>query len=233
MPCTHHALRAASICAALVLLSALPGCATMSESDCLTADWAVIGEVDGQQGRPLSELNRYRRQCSEYGVVPDSQVYMAAREQGLALFCTTNNGYREGRSGNRNENVCPVANAGDFQTGHDLGRAVFASLNRLRSSSSTISASRNEIDDLNSTIEEEEESLRSDDLSDEEQDRKRDEIASMERRIDELENQIVILTATLGVAIADYRSAVQAARSQGFDEPMESELINELGRLTR
>lgn len=37
----------------------------------------------------------------------------------------------------------------------------------------------------------------------------------------------------VAVTVSDYTRAVEAARSEGFDEPMESELINELGRLAR
>lgn len=225
--------RIVGACAAAIAFAALEGCATMSEADCLTADWAVVGEVDGRQGRPLSELNRYRRQCAEFGVVPDSQVYTEARERGLATFCTASNGYREGRSGARDELVCPAALAADFQRNHQLGRAVFTSLGRLQSTGSSIRSARNEIENLESDIEDREAELDSDEFTDGEKEEKRDEIESMERRIDQLENDLVVFSATLAVAVADYTSAVEAARSEGFDEPMESELIRELGRLSR
>ena len=225
--------RIVGACAAATAFAALQGCATMSEADCRTADWAVIGEVDGRQGRPLSELSRYRRQCAEFGVEPDSQVYTEARERGLATFCTASNGYREGRSGARDELVCPAALAGDFQRNHQLGRAVFTSLGRLQSTGSSIQSARNEIENLESDIEDREAELDSDEFTDGEKDDKRDQIDSMERRIGQLENDLVVFSATLAVAVADYTRAVEAARSEGFDEPMESELIRELGRLSR
>lgn len=222
-----------SACATVFALAALQGCATMSEADCLTTDWTVLGEVDGQRGRPLSEINRYRRQCAEYGVVPDTQAYVEARERGLAVYCTTSNGYREGRTGVRDDLVCPLALAPDFQRGHQLGQAVFTSLNRLRNDSASIRSARNEIENLRSEIDDREASLRDDDLTDEQARTKRDEIDSMDRRIDQLQDGMVIQSGTLALAIADYRRAVEAARSEGFDEPMESELIRELGQLTR
>ncbi len=229
----YLSLQIIGACATVVAFAALQGCATLSEADCLTTDWAVLGEVDGQRGRPLSEINRYRRQCAEYGVVPDTQVYIEARERGLALYCTTSNGYREGRSGGRDELVCPVALAPDFQRGHRLGRAVFTSLTRLRNNGASIRSARSEIENLRSDIADREASLRDDDLTDEEERTKRNEIESMDRRIDQLQDELVILTGTLALAIADYRRAVEAARSEGFDEPMESELIRELGQLSR
>lgn len=221
------------ICAAAAALASLQGCATMSEADCLTADWAVVGEVDGQQGRPLSELNRYRRQCAEHDVVPDTQAYVEARERGLTVYCTPSNGYREGRSGARDELVCPAALAPDFQRYHRLGRGVFTSLDRLRNTGASIRSSRNALENLRSDIEEREASLDSDDTTEERKRELRDEIDSIERRIDLLEAEIAISAGALAVAVSDYTRAVQAARSEGFDEPMESELINELGRLAR
>ena len=219
--------------ATVILLAALQGCATLSEADCLTADWAVMGEVDGHEGKPLSVLNDYRRQCADYGVVPDSQAYMEARERGLTSFCTQSNGYRQGRSGARDQRVCPAALDPDFRSGHQLGRAVYTSLTALRSSGDSIRFARTEIAELRSDIDDREESLRSDDLSDEERRRLRDEIDSMNGRIDQHESQVALSTGTLALAIANYRSAVQTARSEGYNEPMETELLRELQRLAQ
>lgn len=219
--------------ATLILFAALQGCATLSEADCLTADWVVMGEVDGQEGKPLSVLNDYRRQCADYGVAPDSQAYMEARERGLTRFCTQTNGYLQGRSGARDQRVCPATLDPEFRSGHQLGRAVYTSLTALRSSSDSISSARSEIAELRSDIEDREESLRSDELSDEQRENLRDEINSMNRRIDQREDEIAISTGTLALAIAEYRAAVSAARSEGYDEPMETELLRELQRLAR
>lgn len=193
----------------------------------------MVGEVDGQQGRPLSELNRYRRQCAEYDVVPDTQAYIEARERGLTVYCTPSNGYREGRSGARGELVCPVALAPDFQRNHRLGRAVFTSLDRLRNTGTSIQSARRTIENLRSDIEEREAALDSDETTDERKRELRGEIDSIDRRIDLLEAEIAVSAGALAVAVRDYTQAVQAARSEGFDEPMESELISELGRLAR
>ena len=221
------------IATALVLLAALPGCATMSEADCLSADWSVMGEVDRQPGRPLSELNRYRRQCAEYGVVPDTQAYMQARERGLGVSCTRGNGYREGRSGASGEPVCPAALEPDFRSGFELGRAVYASLSELRASSDSIGSARGEIEDLRSDIADRQAPIRSADLNEDERRNLRGEIDSMNRRIDRIEDDVVIFLGTAAIAMTQYRNAVEAARAQGYDEPMETELLRELRRLTQ
>lgn len=219
--------------ATLVLTATLQGCASLSEEDCLTADWAVMGEADGQQGRPVSEINRYRRQCAQYGVVPDTQAYLEARERGLALFCTHDNGYDQGRSGAPHRLVCPAAVEPDFRRGYDLGRAVYVSLTELRNSNDSIGYNEDEIEGLRSDISNREETLRSDDLSDEEKRDQRDAISSNERRIKELKDDIVMLKASAAISIVQYRNAVEAARREGHDEPMEADLLREILLLLR
>ena len=219
--------------ATLVLLGTLHGCATLSEADCLSADWAVMGEADGEQGRPLSDLNRYRRECAEYGVIPDSEAYLAGRDRGLARYCTETNGYHEGRAGAGFQPVCPAALAPGFQRAHQLGRAVFVSLNDLHHSNDSIDYARNTIDDLKSDIADAEASIRSDDTDAKETERLRDEIDSKNRDIKQLEDDIDVLIASTVISIGEYRAAVEAARREGFDEPMEGELLQQLLRLIR
>ena len=222
-----------SVGATLVLITTLQGCASLSEADCLSADWAIMGEADGQQGRPVSELNRYRRQCAAYGVVPDTQAYLEARERGLALYCTHRNGYDEGRSGAPHNLVCPAAVEADFRSGYDLGHAVYTSLTDLRNSNSSIRSNRDAVKRLESELSDREEDLRSDNLEEEEKRGKRDAIDSDKRRIKQLKNEIVVLTGNLAFSIAWYRQAVEAARREGHDEPMEAELLQGLLRLAR
>ena len=220
------------LAATAVALAAMQGCATLSEADCVSADWAVMGESDGQQGRPISELNRYRSQCSAFGVEPDSEAYLQGRELGLTVFCTHNNGYREGRSGAQGEPVCPAALEPPFRSGFDLGRAVFVSLSQLQASSNSIASARNRIGELESEIAHREALLRSDDLDVDEERRLREEIDTRTRRIDDLEENLLIQVGVAGAAVARYRAAVVAARAQGHFEPMEDELIRQLQRLT-
>jgi hypothetical protein len=221
------------ISATLALTATLSGCASLSEDDCLTADWAVMGEADGQQGLPVSEINRYRRQCAQYGVVPDTQAYLEARERGLALFCTHDNGYAQGRSGAGHRLVCPAAVEPDFRRGYDLGRAVYVPLTDLRNSNDSIGYNEDEIAGLRSDIANREEALRADDLTDEEKRDQRDAIASSERRIKELKDDIVMLKASATISIVQYRNAVEAARREGHDEPMEADLLQQILLLLR
>lgn len=212
----------------LLVAVLLHGCASMSEEECLNANWTVVGEIDGQQGRGLDVLDDYRRDCADYGVVPDVQAYIAGRESGLMLYCTRDNGYREGREGVRVEADCPSGLAADFQQGFQLGRDVYNSLSNLRLSADSIRTQRAELDDLRTRRTAEERSLAEDELTDEEAAAKRDDIASMSDRIDDLRDQIVVSAAALGISLVRYRDAVGAARLEGFYEPFEDELMREV-----
>ena len=217
--------------AVLVAIAALQSCTTLSEEDCLTLDWAVLGETDGQLGRPLSDLNRYRRDCAKYDVVPDTQAYTEGRQRGLAVFCTEDNGYREGRNGASGRLVCPAALEPGFRRGYELGRAVYATVTELRASNESIVSARTEIEHLEAEIEDREESTHADGIEDNEKQALLDEIDDMERRIDQLERDIGILIATLAVSVSQYHDAVGTARRAGYDEPMETELLSALRRL--
>ena len=215
----------------MVMVFALQSCATLSEEDCLTVDWGVLGETDGQLGRPLSELNRYRRDCAEYDVVPDTRAYTEGRERGLTVYCTESNGYREGRNGAADRLVCPAVLEPGFRQGYDLGRAVYVSVTDLRSSNDVIGSARVQIEQLESDVADRRASIRSDGLDDKKRQTLEGEIDSMERRMKDLEKDIRIRTAGLAISIAQYQAAVGAARREGYDEPMEVELLQALRRL--
>jgi len=213
---------------ALLLAAALQSCAAMSREECLNANWTVVGEIDGQQGRGLDVLDDYRRDCADYGVVPDVRAYVAGRDNGLLLYCTADNGYREGRDGRQLEADCPPALAADFRRNFELGSKVYQSLGNLRISADTIRFNRDELDELRARRTAAERSLRQDDLSAEQVSAKRDEIASMGSRIDNLRDEIAVAAATLAVSLVRYRDAVGAARREGHFEPFEDELMREV-----
>ena len=47
-----------------VIILSLSNCANMNESDCLTADWQLIGFEDGSFGKNESHISQHRQECS-------------------------------------------------------------------------------------------------------------------------------------------------------------------------
>lgn len=115
-------VRPALISAAVLLLSA---CASMSEKECLSANWLDQGYRDGRTGRPASLLEDHREACAKVGVIPDAQQYHAGRNQGLLEYCTPANAVHEGRQGRSYRNVCPMHLERQFLVNHQRGYRAY------------------------------------------------------------------------------------------------------------
>jgi hypothetical protein len=89
----------ARIFAALALCATLSGCASLSKSECLSANWQDIGIRDGANGQPEEYLIQHSTACAKVGVAPDRERWLAGREQGLERFCTPQRAYQIGEYG--------------------------------------------------------------------------------------------------------------------------------------
>ena len=85
---------------AFAALAALSGCASLSKSECLSADWQDIGIRDGANGQPEEYLLQHSTACAKVGVAPDRERWLAGRAQGLDRFCTPERAYQIGENGN-------------------------------------------------------------------------------------------------------------------------------------
>ena len=218
-----YVLIGALVISALIVLSGctlMPSQKKMSEAECLSADWYVIGERDGGNGLQSTRFNKYVKDCTGYGVNPDLEEYSKGRTEGLKSYCTRVKGYSEGRNGRKYRFVCSDTAEEEFLKGHSLGFSVHSSeelvenIDRdIANVNSKIELSKKEVAklrvkmfDLDSTeplgdaI-----SLRKD--LDRLNDRIRDEKAEIE----------VLEQRKIG-AVIDYRETVEKANDNGFSE---------------
>jgi hypothetical protein len=107
--------------AMLWLAGTLVGCASMSKKDCENADWRAIGYNDGARGINFTNLDSYRKRCSEYQIAPDANAYQAGWNQGIRSYCTSDNGYRAGAAGQAFPNICPSDVAPGYRVGWQQG----------------------------------------------------------------------------------------------------------------
>ena len=114
-------------------LALLAGCASLDKDECRTADWRAIGLEDGVKGRTLDRLGDHRKACAKHGVTPDTDRYIAGRTEGLATYCTPDNGYRVGRTGESYHGVCPELSAPAFVAAYNRGHELYALHSRLSS----------------------------------------------------------------------------------------------------
>jgi hypothetical protein len=111
----------------------LAGCASMSENECLYADWQAIGFEDGAVGMPSSAVTSRRQACAKAGVTPDMAAYLAGRDQGLTEYCTPGNAFRVGENGAGYAGVCARHNEASFLDQYRAGARLYLLRDKLRS----------------------------------------------------------------------------------------------------
>lgn len=119
------ARRTARIASLTVLAVLLSSCASMSEQQCLTANWLDQGFRDGRNGEPLTRIEDHRQACAKVGVTPDQRLYFKGRDQGILLYCTPDNAIQEGRLGRAYRNACPAHLEHSFLLAYEQGKQIY------------------------------------------------------------------------------------------------------------
>ena len=193
-------LRFLGISSIILLLSS---CANMNESDCLTADWRLIGFEDGSFGKNQSHISQHRKECAEHGVTPDLAVYRKGHLEGSKNFCTTNNGFSRGRQGKGYGRNCPTQFEAAFLSGFTDGQTLYGLKKILNRSSAELEGAYKDIDWLEHAIAEKSEFMIADGLNRDQRIGVRDEIALHQQQQQDLYN-------TLPQLKQDFESALQA-----------------------
>jgi hypothetical protein len=122
-----------------VLLAIVSGCATMSASECVSADWYQRGVVDGQAGQAPDYVESHREACAEVNIRPDVARWQAGWQQGVVLYCTPNAAWAAGVSGQSYRGVCTGLDEGTFLRYHRAGRLVWRARQDLNQNRAQIS----------------------------------------------------------------------------------------------
>lgn len=138
------------------------GCSTLSQEECLVADWQMIGREDGVAGRDASYIGNHRKACAEYGVVPDLQEYQHGYDDGLVIYCTEHNGFNQGQNGVRYNGVCPAHLEPDFLAGYREGHEIYVLRSKINRANSSVKKNKREMEELGDEILEIEKQLVSD-----------------------------------------------------------------------
>jgi hypothetical protein len=137
----------------LIALLVLSACASISEEECLAADWYSIGVEDGSKGYPMSRIGAYRKDCAEVGVAPDADQYGQGRDYGLESFCTYERGYAEGKRGASNKAVCPPGQLeAEFMQGYNAGYYIYGVKQNIRNLERDLANVRGEIDEIRTDL---------------------------------------------------------------------------------
>ncbi len=106
------------------LLLAMPTYAELSARDCRAGDWRAIGYQHGRSGLPQDGLTTPASRCAELGFTADADALARGWHEGIADYCTEENGFKLGAQGHRYHNPCTAAYAADFRDGYQTGRQV-------------------------------------------------------------------------------------------------------------
>lgn len=139
------------VLAALAALATLQGCASLSKSECLSANWEDVGFRDGANGRPEEYVIQHAKACSKVNVVPDRGAWLHGREQGLERFCVPYRAYQIGeRGGGFDAGICRNFDQDRLVSAYERGREVNRLGNELAYLDSEIHDIRHELerDDL-------------------------------------------------------------------------------------
>lgn len=199
----------------LLALSIAGGCATMSESECINADWREVGRNDGLEGKRQTQLARHYDACVKYGITPDQDEYMAGREAGLTVYCTQDGGYWEGRNGAGYQRVCPASSEPAFLAGYRAGQSVYDAIENIRSIRGQMASVKDRIGSLEDEIRKLESP---DDASDAEEKKPAGTIEDRRLEIGRLEDELDSLRVLRALAVADYARAIDRARNLGYPE---------------
>ena len=99
------------------------GCAGTSEFTC-SSDWLETGRMDGANGIAGDRIERYVRDCEAYEIVPDQELYERGRQEGLAVYCTPENGYELALNNRWQRNICPFDSLPGFRAGYSDGEVM-------------------------------------------------------------------------------------------------------------
>jgi hypothetical protein len=113
------------VLAGLALLGSLGGCASLSKSECLNANWEDVGIRDGANGRPEEYLIQHTTACAKVNVVPDRGAWSQGRERGLERFCQPQRMYNIGEYGGTLDiGICRNFDQERLSHAYEVGRDV-------------------------------------------------------------------------------------------------------------
>jgi hypothetical protein len=143
----------------VLMLCAVSGCATLNKTECVNADWRIIGMEDGTNGRLQSYIGRHRSACAKFNIVPDLDAYQQGYSEGIGRYCTESNGFESGKRGAVYNGVCPSNLESLFLDGYDYGRRFYTERQKIKHLSSAIRSQKKKVENMKEDILEKEKLL--------------------------------------------------------------------------
>ena len=174
----------------VLIAGLLASCSSMSEKECLNAEWRLIGFEDGSQGKPDSSIGNYRKDCAKVNVVPDLNLYQQGHKEGARKYCVKTTAYQSGVSGGAYYGVCPADLEPAFLTAYRDGQALFAINRDVQNMQSRINRFQADLKDKQQEIKDHEQAIVDSYSSSKERREHLDAIKHLREQVTELQLQL-------------------------------------------
>ena len=132
----------------LVMVLLGTGCASkpsVTEYQCRAGDWQTIGFADGAAGKASTRLLQHQEACGGFGIVPGRTAYLAGWQEGLANYCTADNGFHMGQRGNSLNQVCTDELREPYASAFADGRQLYVARRDVRQLSAQLEGMDNRL----------------------------------------------------------------------------------------
>jgi len=111
---------------ALLSMMLLGGCASLSQSECISADWYDVGVHNALEGQKKDYVAEHFKACSKYQITPDLVEYKLGWMEGVQRFCTAQSAWRYGLTRHQYQNTCSINAEKQFLPAYRLAKKVLA-----------------------------------------------------------------------------------------------------------
>jgi hypothetical protein len=181
----------------------------MNESDCINANWQLIGFEDGSLGKNESNIASHRKECAEYGVTPDLTAYRNGHYLGSEKFCTKNNGFSRGSSGKEYQQNCSTQFEPAFLAGFTDGQTIYGLKKTLEHYTAELKDALTIIQELEQSIAIKNEQMIADGLNREQRVVIREDIFQQQQVLQDLKDGLPALKQELENAQQTYEQEMQ------------------------
>jgi len=175
-------------------LTALSGCASMSEEECLVSDWQAVGFEDGSRGYTADHFGEHRKACAKHGVAPDFAAYRAGHREGLRDYCQPSRGFNLGAAGGHYNGMCESDLEPQFLDAYHSGEQLYSLRSNVNATNYDINSRKKEIARLEGLIRDKQAALISPETSTEDRVMILADLKDISEDIGQLEAEIVELS---------------------------------------
>jgi Protein of unknown function (DUF2799) len=194
------ATRVAVLVCVVLSFGAITGCATHPDMAC-SGDPEALGYREGSLGQ---------HRCGAALSSPARVAYDLGWNDGIARYCTVENGYQQGCQGAPISNVCPNNRASAYLDGYQSGYAIYLMHLEVDAMERSIEEKSDVLEDIWSELDVVSENLEQSDISAVQRDRWVEQARALTKRQDQISAEIDELEADVSARKAELTQRRQA-----------------------